>query len=433
MDLSDTEPVTPTSFKDEKESLKNESAIGSNAYKDVAKDKTSDLQPVPPHSSGQGLPYAPEGWPNAGDVWGWKVAARSSKVGYFTDRYLIPPPSLQKGSRRIEFSSKTAIQRYLQSNFPNMEPEAFFALFTWQIPSAAQTPTKVQDDDTGTRRKSNRKTKSSGGPAKRSGGPAKSRGRPTKKSSALVPVGSLVTPLQVADFDAYLDNLEDMLDIPVIETAASDHPTNATALDIETIESCKKKLSSLLALDFASLIKSNDVAEVATLASQIREDPNLTVDHLFKLKLVEQVPLAGETFLEAMGSIEEADKAMAELEAKKLKIPSLKNEYNDLKEKLSETEAEMDISALSIKEIDDEIQQLQAKRNRISGALETMQKDKDKITSELSNVANSISTLVHEIQSGMSQKSKWDMKKASNVRRVAEIQEKFVTLRGLTF
>jgi len=295
------------------------------------------------------------------------------------------------------------------------------------------SPETVQDDDTGTRRKSNRKTKSSGGPAKRSGGAAKSRGRPTKKSSALVPVGSLVTPLQVADFDAYLDNLEDMLDIPVIETAASDHPTNATALDIETIESCKKKLSSLLALDFASLIKSNDVAEVATLASQIREDPNLTVDHLFKLKLVEQVPLAGETFLEAMGSIEEADKAMAELEAKKLKIPSLKNEYNDLKEKLSETEAEMDISALSIKEIDDEIQQLQAKRNRISGALETMQKDKDKITSELSNVANSISTLVHEIQSGMSQKSKWDLKKASNVRRVAEIQEKFVTLRGLTF
>jgi len=224
-----------------------------------------------------------------------------------------------------------------------------------------------------------------------------------------------------------------MLDMPHTETTASDHATCASALDAESIECCKKKLSSLLALDFPSLVSSNDVAEVAILASQIREDPNLTVDQLFKLKLVEQVPLAGEAFLEAKESIEEADKRMADLQAKKLEIPTLKKEYNELKEKLSEREAEMDISTLSIKEIDDQIRQLQLKRNRISSALETMQKDKDKLTSELSNVANSISTIVNEIQSGLSQKSKWDLKKANNVRRVAEIQEKFVTLRGLTF
>ncbi|BAT96190.1 hypothetical protein LR48_Vigan02g055700 [Vigna angularis] len=431
MDLSD-ETVTPTSFKDEKESLKNDSAIGNNAYKDVTNYKTSDLQPVPSYSSGKGLPYAPEGWPNAGDVWGWRVAARTAKGGYFTDRYLIPPASLRKGSRRLEFSSKTAVSRYLHSNFPDMRTEAFFALFTWLIPSAEQTPTKetVQDDDTGTLRKSKRKIESSGGLTKNSGGPTKSSGRQSKKRFALVPVGSLVTPLQVANFDSYLDNLEDMLDIPLTETTASDHPTNA---DIESIESCKKKLSSLLALDFPSLASSNDVAEVAILASQIREDPNLTVDQLFKLKLVEQVPLAGEAFLEAKESIEEVDKVMAELMAKKLRIPSLKKKYNDLKEKLSEREAEMDISALSITEIDDQIRQLEAKRKRISGALETMQKDKDKISSELSNVTDSISTLVHEIQYGISQKSKWDLKKANNVRRVAEIQEKFLTLRGLTF
>lgn len=282
-----------------------------------------------------------------------------------------------------------------------------------------QSPETVEDGDTGTQRKSRRKTKSVG--------------RPTKKSSALVPFGSLATPDQVANFDAYLDNLDVMLDIPQIESTASDQDAYATAMDVESIEFCKKKLSSLLALDFPSLVSSSDVAELATLASQIREDPNLTVDQLFKLKLVEQVPLAGEAFLEAKGSIEEADKLMADLDAKKLKIPGLRKEYNDLKEKMSEREAEMDISALSIQEIDDQIRQLQSKRNRISSALETMQKDKDSLTSELSNVANSISSLVNEIQSGLSQKSKWDLKKANNVRRVAEIQEKFITLRGLTF
>lgn len=271
---------------------------------------------------------------------------------------------------------------------------------------------------------------SSVGLTKSSSGLTKSSGRPTKKLSALVPVGSLITPLQVENFDIYLDNLEDMLDIPLTETTSSGHLTNA---DIEFIESCKKKLSSLLALDFPSLVSSNDVAEVATLALQIREDPNLTVDQLFKLKLVEQVPLAGEAFLEAKGSIEEVDKLMAELMTKKLKIPSLKKKYNDLKEKLSSREAEMDISALSITEIDDQIRQLEAKRNRISSVLETMEKDKHKISSELSNITNSISSLVHEIQCGISQKSKWDLKKANNVRLVAEIQEKFLTLRGLTF
>jgi len=126
----------------QEESLKNGSAIGSNAYKDVTKEKTFGLQPVSSYTSGEGLPYAPEGWPNAGDIWGWKVAGRRARDGHFTDRSLTPPASLQKGRRKLEFWSKADIKRYLQLNFPDMTPEAFFALFSWQIPSADQTPTK---------------------------------------------------------------------------------------------------------------------------------------------------------------------------------------------------------------------------------------------------------------------------------------------------
>ena len=62
-----------------------------------------------------------------------------------------------------------------------------------------------------------------------------------------------------------------------------------------------------------------------------------------------------------------------------------------------------------------------------------MKKTKAELTSELTNVANSISTIGHDIKHGLSQKSKLELKKANNIRRVAEIQEKFITLRGLTF
>ncbi|KAG5090085.1 hypothetical protein D0Y65_002454 [Glycine soja] len=93
-------------------------------------------------------------------------------------------------------------------------------------------------------------------------------------------------------------------------------------------------------------------------------------------------------------------------------------------------EAEMDELALTIQEIDD---QIQSKRIEKSSTLETVQKRKAELTSKLANTANSIPTLVHEIQLLLSQISKWEQEKASNAKRVAEIEEKLITLRGLTF
>ncbi|KAL2326576.1 hypothetical protein Fmac_025634 [Flemingia macrophylla] len=480
------------SGQDGKESLENDSLIDGNAF-NVKKEKNFDLQPVPPFSSGEGLPYAPEGWPNPGDVWSWKVAKRTNKAGYFTDRTLSLPRSLQMSPHKTkEFRSKADIKRYVESNFPDMKIEAFFALFNWQVPSTDQTPIKaiaiqslpaedVKDeigtkkrlkrktqrfhaeeatDEIGTQRKLKRKTQKKT--------QSRSGSRPTKKSfkksfqpnhthPPLTPgqVGNATGNLKdildfeegsgthtqeknlklsvTGNFDDYLDNLEDMLVIVPHPETASDHMIPATFLDNETIELCKKKLSSLLAMDFPSLVSCSDVVEVGTLASQIREDPGLSIDQLVKLKLVEQVPLAGEAFLEAKGNIEEADRFLADLEEKKLKVPNLKNEYNEMKEKVAKRESEINKTAHAIQKIDDQIRQLQSKRNEISNALETLQKSKDELESRLTNVANSIPTLVHEIQLGLCQKPKWELRRANNIRRVAEIQEKFITLRGLTF
>lgn len=94
------------------------------------------IQPVSPFSTGEGLPYAFEEWPNASDVWGWKMGRRANKAGYFHDRYLYLSTSLHTSCCYLWcFQSKPAVERYIQSNFPNMKIEEFFGLFSWKVPT----------------------------------------------------------------------------------------------------------------------------------------------------------------------------------------------------------------------------------------------------------------------------------------------------------
>ena len=36
------------------------------------------LYPVSEYEYGEGLPYAPMGWPNVGDKWGWRTGRRAT-------------------------------------------------------------------------------------------------------------------------------------------------------------------------------------------------------------------------------------------------------------------------------------------------------------------------------------------------------------------
>lgn len=98
-----------------------------------------DLTPVAPEQSGEGLPYAPENWPEPGDVWGWRTGKRVSTSGLFRDRYLYLPPRLSgagnAGSGRRSFASKLSVERYVTETFPHVNLRDFFALFSWMIPS----------------------------------------------------------------------------------------------------------------------------------------------------------------------------------------------------------------------------------------------------------------------------------------------------------
>jgi len=109
------------------------------------------LQPVIPEMSGEGHPYAPENWPEQGDVWGWRTGRRIVPTGtHFQDRYLYLPNRLVRmlkeekenggsGSGTVRkqhiFASKLAVERYVKKYFPDADLDEFFASFSWKIPA----------------------------------------------------------------------------------------------------------------------------------------------------------------------------------------------------------------------------------------------------------------------------------------------------------
>ncbi|KAK4388591.1 hypothetical protein Sango_2465700 [Sesamum angolense] len=94
-----------------------------------------NLYPVSVNDSGEGLPYAPEDWPNPGDKWGWKVGRRTAISGYYLDRYMYLPARLREAGHKKGFASRLSVEQYIRAKFPDTDIDAFFASFSWRIPS----------------------------------------------------------------------------------------------------------------------------------------------------------------------------------------------------------------------------------------------------------------------------------------------------------
>ncbi|KAH1203641.1 hypothetical protein GmHk_17G049824 [Glycine max] len=132
---------------------------------------------------------------------------------------------------------------------------------------------------------------------------------------------------------------------------------------------CKMKLSSYLALDFCTLVSSEyDVFPLAWVASVVVKDPKLTIDQL-DLKL-----------------------------EKKLKVSCLKNEYIEWKDKVRKTNVVIEEMISSIQEINEKLVPLQEKLLVKSSILEDAQKSKVELNCRLVSTANSITSLVEEIE-----------------------------------
>lgn len=101
----------------------------------------NQLPAIPPVSNGQGLPFAPVDFPSQGDVWKWRVGRRVTATGFHKDRFLILPERLKKMKNAPKsFASKNTLSRYLETSFPEMDVNAFFASFSWNIPALFQPP-----------------------------------------------------------------------------------------------------------------------------------------------------------------------------------------------------------------------------------------------------------------------------------------------------
>ncbi|KAK8973306.1 hypothetical protein V6N11_069177 [Hibiscus sabdariffa] len=449
----------------------------------VPLDSLPAAAPVPPGSSGQGLPYAPINWPNAGDIWSWKVGRRVNVAGIFNDRFLTVPESLRKPNAPKVFASKPMLERFIRSNFPDADVDAFFASFVWKIPAIVEPSTKaptssvpteaapaeeMEDDkkdvDKITPRRTNRKrapppppfitptpsdsqkkqktpkgSAKSKGPAKPQG-PAKSQGpakpkrqtRQNLKNSSppqveiqdtndgLDDVSFLDDETGRAEFDNYLNSLDEIL---VQTQPSSEEPSsqqaemrNFFAAEGEMAEA-RRKLSSLLDMDFPSLICFKDLDELASLASKLRKDPTLTAEQLVKLKLIEEIPTFCEVFLENREVMEQADKFFTALDHNKAKVSSLKQEYSDLKQQVTNLQSEVDSNTMTVQDIDNQIAQLKARRAELMKLIDKKKKDKDELIYNQKLVANSIPKVVHEVQIANAKKTEWELKKDNGLRR----------------
>ncbi|CAN1807863.1 hypothetical protein LINPERHAP1_LOCUS25200 [Linum perenne] len=454
--------------------------------------ESGELKNVQPGESGEGLPYAPVDWPNPGDNWTWKVGRRIGTAGFFQDRFLYPPKHFPKVTgARPPFASKNGVTNYIRTVFPDSNIDAFFSSFSWKVPGKVETPLKAEAISTSspkpsqdankevegqgevsrlrkrkpkspppppsppppkqkktrsaakpsaTKQKSNQKS-SQKNVAASSSAAAKRKSRHGAKQTVAVPFADengqgeediLNIPIP-EDFDNYLKSLEDIIAQPLSDsTSVQQSTTKESPVADEDIAEARHRLSSLLVMDFPSLVLSTNYTELPALATKLRKDPHLTAEQLVKLKLIEEIPSFREVFLESREIIDQVDRQFGTLDANKAKVASLKSEYSELKYKTDELQAQIDNNLETVREIDNEIARLQARKAELIHAAESNKAAKLEVSYAQKMVANAIPNVVHEIQNSNSKAPEWDLKRRNAVKREEEILAKFAPLQGFS-
>lgn len=444
-----------------------------------AKRKLNDhLMLVSPLEWGKGLPYAPVDWPNRGDIWGWRVGSRIRRKGVYQDRYLVAPRSLQERSnKQIRFTSKLSVERFIRSKFPNADINAFFASFTWDI--AANTTSR----GTGNFASSSQEAKHGSGRAdgiyRRTRKTAQGLRRAeatdkfvielkadpsSKDEQAFVSdttinvsdnsifedgedaytleapnAGALSSPigckfdtqaseaaLTAEDFDNYVDALDEILTLPLRR--------GLVPFKREEMIPAREKLSSLLAVDFPSLISSEELSKLAAdCALKLQNEPNLSPQELAMIKLILEIPFIRKCFLEAKETLNEADKFFADLDSKIVLAASLKQKYIKSKEEMGVLQAEEGSMLLAMTETDEQIARLQSYRSSLVQAVEITNKKMIEKASSQKEVMDSLPKVVLEVQAANSMRREWELKKNKSAENETEILAKFAPLKGFSF
>ncbi|KAJ0249021.1 Spindle assembly abnormal protein [Hirschfeldia incana] len=233
------------------------------------------------------------------------------------------------------------------------------------------------------------------------------------------------------EFDSYLNSLDNLLHQgPAGRESSSVLISPSSPMREYEWAEARMKISSLLEKDFPTLLTSKDAAEIAALAAKLRKDPNLSAEEIVRLKLIQEIPTFSEVFQENKAVIEEADRFFSSLELNKAKVASLKYEYSDLRHKLESIQTEVEESSEAIRQIDEQIAQLQGRRAELKRCIGSKEKEKVDLSYGQKMVANSIPKVVQEVQAANSKKPEWECKKENALKREEEILSKFISLRG---
>ncbi|KAH7573799.1 hypothetical protein JRO89_XS03G0208700 [Xanthoceras sorbifolium] len=314
------------------------------------------LTPVLPDASGRGLPYAPMNWPNPGDNWSWRVGRRVASTGHYLDRYLYLPkhlPRLESSkSRKGGFASKLSVERYIRTTFPDANVDAFFASFSWKIPAKQLSVNGPETEKVEDGKEEKTTT-------------VKRRIKHTVALSSVKRQTWRSRRQSIIDAGDTIDSHS-----PNKEEAASESPgkdmKNTTDFD-DDLFSGKNFPGEHISKEFDSYLDS----PVDSLAQ-----------HLF------EAPLPQENELGAAKMLKE----------KKVKLTSLRREYNELKEKATLLQIEIDSNLLSVQGIHDQIAQLQSRQAEIMSLIETKKKTKFELTINQKKLAGAIQRIAHEFQ-----------------------------------
>ncbi|CAI9118452.1 OLC1v1020026C1 [Oldenlandia corymbosa var. corymbosa] len=434
-----------------------------------------DANPVPLGATGRGLPYAPEDWPNPGDVWSWRVGRRVTASGFHQDRFLYAPESLQeKSGKRVMLQSKPHVVRFLKEKVPDADIDAFWASFTWDIPGPAEDSKKgivILGSHSGEeldgefqvsgRTKRTRKAKSKAKnlisyeelddefaleqsesvaelavASELSDNDAISQNGSeyespidlnSKGPQSLVESQAALDP---QEFDNFLNSLDEIMSTPVNKSEAS----GSVTFQREGLTETRAKLSSLLTRGFSGLVTSSHFKQLTTLSSKLLQcDPTLSPTELSMLKLIQEIPLASKNFQEAEKLVSQADKFFDNLNAKISRVASLKNEYKEAKEQLDRSQAKESSAMLSMMEIDEQIAALQLRRAEVTETIKATNRQIVEQSAVQKKIMESLPKIVHEVQVANTEKEEWELKKNRSAEQVAEIKAKFAPLEGFSF
>ncbi|XP_056176475.1 uncharacterized protein LOC115684017 [Syzygium oleosum] len=201
----------------------------------------------------------------------------------------------------------------------------------------------------------------------------------------------------------------------------------------EEMSTFRKRLSSILALDFSCLLSSEYLEEITFSVEKLAADPILTVDQLLKLKSVEEIPKAGKVFLRTKGIAEQVTKFFGDLQAMKDKVSSIKRKFSELKKGAGELQSQINSKSSLVREIDEQIAQIQSRKAELAHDLELTTKAKVEAVAEQKIKANSISAVMREIKTAIAEIPIWELKKKNAEKRMAEILARYAPLKGFSF